>query len=527
MPTATVPGFIYDGYGRQAHWSGSGGTLHARTSEDDRLRPRPANHFSDYLALMAPWKYRELVSETRAIASRGLTRALLINRASYVSASNYAPQFYGSDDKYGETVLAALGDALKICNVRGGNYDWRATWRLSGPTRATDGSFFILLTSWGDTGWPALQVLEGHRIGQRDSGAGTVGATDAWTTIVAEDGSSTRRKGAYAGLKIFNGIIYNAVGTEVAYRVLAATPEEDEDISARDLVHVSRPQHFSGGRPAPELAAAVLDLAALDLAQTCQLDQQIIDAKLTLIETNASGKYDPSQAFATSRPPGATPAGTPTTIEERATTRYVKTGNDVKAYESDRPSDQWMNFDWRVGQRAAACLPWRIEMLDPSKLGGGATRAFQDQINTAIHDEYCVDAPAAARVLGYFVAKLAALKVVPQHAEWNKFGIAAPPWFEVDRASSKIDLEDVAAGRVPMSVLHARDGRTTAEVYNMRANAYELALEVQKKHPNVPLNIILGDLGLTAQRTGKFDNASGPESAISPDDESRKQPMNV
>lgn len=512
MPSTTVPGFIVDQFGRQAYWGG-GDVLHQRSRDDDRLRPRQPNHFADYIALLSPWRHQELSSECRAIASHGVTSALIDNKTSYVSSSNFAPEFYGSDAKYGSEVITALTDALKICNIRGPRYDWRTTWSLGVRHRATDGSYFVLLTTWGDTGWPAIQVLEGHRIGQRSGTAGIVKADDAWTNIVAEDGSTTRRKGAYAGLRIHNGVIYNAAGTEVAYRVLAATAAEDEDISARDMIHVARPTRHSEGRPAPEMATAILDFLAIDLAQTCQLDQQLIDAKLTLLESNATGKYDAAQAFS-GAPRANTASGSPVEMVERGMTRHYKTGNEIKAHQSARPSDQWMNFDWRVLSRASAAIRWRAEMLDPSKLGGVAGRAFQDQINTEIQAEFLIDAPAATRVLRYFNAKLTALKVVRKHEDWQKLGVAAPTYFEIDRASAKLDLEDVAAGRVSMSTLHKRDGSTAANVFAQNADTYELAkAEYEKRKGRVPFEMIMGDWGRAAARTGFYpqtDPAADP-----------------
>lgn len=526
MPSNTVPGFLVDAYGRQAVWTGGGGgVLHQRSSDDDRLRPRPANHFADYISLLSPSNYRELTSECRAIGSRGVTSALIDSKTSYVSSSGFAPQFTGSDSNYGAEVMVALKDALQICNIRGPRFDWRTTWGMGVRHRATDGSYFVLLTSWGDTGWPAIQVLEGHRIGQRDWFGGIVGANDAFTTLVAEDGSTTRVKGAYVGLRIYNGVIYNRAGTEVAYRVLGATKEKDEDISARDMIHVARPTRHSEGRPAPEMATAILDFLAIDLAQTCQLDQQIQDARINLIETNATGKYDEGMAFKSQRSPSATPAGTPTEVVERGMTRIVKSGFDVKAHEASRPSDQWMNFDWRVLSRASSAIRWSPYMLDPEKLGGVAGRAFQDQINTYVQDDFLVDAPAAIRVLRYFNAKLTQLGVVRKHAEWQKLTVAAPTYFEVDRASAKLDLEDVAAGRQSISTLHARDGTTSARVFAQNADAFELAeAEFAKRGGKVPIEFIRGDWGRTAQRTGEFQTGK-PQEEPAPDDQ--RKPLNV
>lgn len=492
----------------------AGAQLYQRTEDDDRLRPRPANHFADYIAMLNPYRFRELVSECRAIALRGLVPSVLESKADYVSASHYRPRFMGHDEAYGRAALAALEPALQICNLRGPQFNWRTTWRLSVPTRATDGAMYVLLTEWGDTGWPALQVLESHRIGSRQFGvSGIVGPDDAWTTLVADDGSTKRAKGVYVGMTIQNGHIFNDNGTVVAYRVLGATRDEDEDISARDIICVSRPKHFSEGRPAPDLAAPLFDFLAIDLAQTCQLDQQIQDARLSFIETTTSGRPDlASMAMGGGT---RTPAGTPTTIEERGMTRTIKSGHSLTPLESNRPSDQWMNFDERVSKRACGALRWRLEMLDPSALPrGSAVRAFQDQINTTIQDEFSIDAPCAARAVRYFIAKLTKLGVIPENPEWDKWQISPPPWFEVDRASARLDIEDVAAGRVSMSTLHARDGSTTAEVYMQRIAAHELALELQKQHPTVPLEVIIGDNGATATRTGfypQIDPLSEPD----------------
>lgn len=508
MPTAAILTFPWATAGHQSYpgSGGSTGVLYRRNADDDRLRPRPANHFGDYLALLSPQRYRELVSECRALATRGLTAALLENKADYIAASGFRPRFMGSDTKWGAVASAALEDALKIANIRGPRFDWRSSWRMAVPTRATDARFFVLLTKW-ETGWPALQFLEGHRVGQRDTNCCVVGKDDAYTTITNDSGQTSVARGVYAGLAIHNGVITNRTGTEVAFRVLGAKKEEDQDISARDLIHVANPQRYSEGTPVPDIAKALMDFLALDTAQTCQLDQQITDAMLTLIETNETGRQDPvlnDTGMATTKKAD----GTPMEVVSRNGVRYVKSGTGkLEPHKAERPSDQWMNFDARVAARAAAALRWRVEMLDPSKLGGSATRAFQDQINTLIMDEFSTIAPAAVRAVGYIVSCLISLKVIPASAEWMRWEIASPPWFEVDRASAKIDIEDVAAGRTAMSTLHARDAHTTREVYVARATAYEQALEIKEMHPSVPLEIIMGDLGRTAQRTGSFQTA--------------------
>jgi len=501
MPSATVPGFstILDARGNPIR-TGPTGTMYRRTDRDDALRPAPPNHFGDYIDLLAPRRAKQLISESRAIGTRGQPASLLEQKADYVAASDFRPTFLGTDANYGTTALPLLEDALKICNLRGWLFDWKTTWRLTIPAMATSGRVYVLLTTWPDTDYPALQILEAHRIGQRDDAKEKVEANDAYTTT--PDGS--RIRGAYRDLRIKNGIIYNPSGTEVAYRVLGPDPDgsEDQDISARDLFPVARPRSFSEGTTPPEIAAALFDFIGLELAQSAALTTQINDAKLTIVETNETGRADPNLELAGMAPKNLD--GTPTQLVDEGEWRYVKSGKGKLDFPAPtRPTDQWQNFDQRVHSRGAAGIRWRSEMLDPAALKAASNRALQDQINTLIRESFSTVSKGATRALGYIAAKLtgAPLNVLPLHAESRAWGIATPPWFEVDRASAKYDLDDVAAGRIAMSTLHERDGSSSMEVFTKRARVYLEAKAVAAK-TGVPLEIVLGDMGMTVQRTG-------------------------
>lgn len=509
MPSATVPGFatILDSRGNPMS-AGPSGTMYRRTERDDKLRPPPPNHYGDYIDLLAPRRAKQLISESRAIGTRGQPASLLEQKADYVAASDFRPTFLGTDANYGAIALPLLEDALKISNLRGWLFDWKTTWRLTIPAMATSGRVYVLLTTWPDTDYPALQILEAHRIGQRDDAEEKVKLNDAYTPT--PDGS--RIRGAYRDLRIRNGIIYNSVGTEVAYRVLGPDPDgaDDQDISARDLFPIARPRSFSEGTTPPEIAAALFDFIGLELAQSAALTSQINDAKLTVVETNETGRSDPNLELAGMAPKNLD--GTPTQLVDEGEWRYVKSGKGKLDFPAPtRPTDQWQNFDQRVHSRGAAGIRWRAEMLDPAALKAASNRALQDQINTLIRESFSTVAKGAGRALGYIAAKLTGspLNILPLHAESRAWGIASPPWFEVDRASAKYDLDDVAAGRIALSTLHERDGTTSMEVFTKRARVYLEAQAVAAK-TGVPLDIILGDMGMTVQRTGAPDSGPSP-----------------
>lgn len=452
-----MPSVILDAFGKPAQQMGGGGALYARTEADARLRPPKLWHFDDYISLLSSGRWRMLLSESRAVASRGLVSAAADQKADYVSASHWRPYFTGEDGEYGDEAEMLLEDTSALCCTRGPRFDWRTFWRIGVLSCISDGSFFVLLTSNAD-GWPLLQPIEAHRIGQRGGGGNTVMPGSAFTTIKKDDGTTDRITTPYEDLKIVNGVIYNKAGAEVAFRVLGPTPGEDEDISARDMIHVGAPRWFSEGRPIPQLAPALLDLMGVDLARTAQLDQQILDSRLTFVEKNATGKRDPVKDLV--NPPFTPPtnAGTMPEITERGAYRYVKANGDLSAHQSSRPSDQWMNFDMRTAATALAAIRWRIEMLDPAGMKGAATHAFMDQINTSIMNTFQDFRHAAKRANIYRVAKFTQIGVLPDHKEFLRWDITPPPEFVVDRNSMRSEIEAVRAGAESMPNLLRKGG---------------------------------------------------------------------
>lgn len=503
-----MPATILDAFGNPAvYFGGARGGLYERTQDDMRLRPPQANMFDDYISNLSPNRWRSLVSESRSIGSRGILSAALSQKADYVSGSHWRPYFTGQDSAYGEQAEELLEDTNSVCCTRGPRYDWRTLWRLGVLSAGPDGGFFVLLTE-SPSGWPLLQPLEAHRIGQRTFGTAYVTSDDAWTTIRKDDGGIDQVSTPYVGLKIVNGIIYNKAGAEVAYRVLGATPDEDEDVSARDMIHVAAPRWFSEGRPIPQIAPALLDLLGVDLARTCQLDQQIIHSKLTLIEKNETGRQDPINAMLN---PPATPqsrAGANPEVIERGGMRFVKNKGELTAHSSEVPSDQWMNYDMRMLASSIAAIGWRLEMLDPSALAGAATRAFQDQINTSILNCFEDMRHAVQRATRYRIAKFTKLGMLPVNKEFLKWNITPPPEFIVDRGAAKVDMELVRSGGDSMSNVHRRAGMRSKDVLNQQARYVYEKKQTAKKWSHNGIEVTPDELGTLAQPGDAMSNAA-------------------
>lgn len=439
---------LLDQFGRPANYtSPAPSNQRFKSTEDDRYRLARPKLVDDMARLLGRERYKALISDARWIAEAfPLVQEAVQQKAEYVSAAGWLPEFVGGDRRWGERSTRVLHDALAISDVRGELFDWDDQWELVGRLWDIDGGSFQVFTQT-ESGFPQLQNIEAHRVGQRMS-TPIVGPRDAYTWITDSPGATPRKVwGAYAGLRILNGIIYNSAGREVAYRVLGGSPDEDRDISARDMMHVCHPRWFSEGRPAPSIAYAVLDW--YDVKETREFERlaQKVSSALTLVETNETGQ-------APAIPPLGNGPATPKTNSEPqeqvlfgGLIRYVKNGGNLRAHESSRPSDGWQKFDRTIVAGAFYGMGWRIEMMDLSLLGGAGVRGFQDNINMKIAARHKRLKAFALRAVRRTVGRLILRGDLPESPEWAAWDIPAPPEFTVDAGrAQQADRDNIRAG---------------------------------------------------------------------------------
>lgn len=508
MPTGTVTGLIYDSRGNLMQQGTA--PAYQGPANSDGLRIVGPNLLGDWAAILRKSDWQQAIRDCRWLSEGySLISGAVRQKWEYVSASDWRPAFCGEDNEWGDEAEELLNEADKLASVRGPRFPFAKIFELGGQTWETDGGFFLLLTA-SDTGFPQFQALEAHRIGQRGFSEGLVKAGDAFSMKQDAAGRETRTDTAYVGLHIQNGIITNDAGMEVAYRVLGATKEEDEDITARDLWHVSNPKHFSENRPLGNIAHGILDFWDTREGRDSVKQQMIIDGRMTFIETTSTGSVDPVRGYLENgRGAPVLANGTPTEIIEKGHVRTVKSGNTLTAHETKRPSDQWMNLDRRVLTAAFYGMGWRYEMLDMDELGGAAARGFQDIINTTISGAFKAMRPYVIRARQYQVAKFIQrgdLKPSDQFLQWD---CPAPPEFTVDPSRSiKTDLEAVRAGAEAISDVHRRWGRSTKEVYTAAAKAELLRQSIAKAYGVDPDR--LGNLNVPGQLPSGAVNPAAP-----------------
>ena len=459
---------IVDQFGRPAY--ATSGKLYESPGDSGYRLSRPRLD-KDIWQLVNSNRHRAMISDCRYIriafpVVEGATR----QKANYVHASGWQPQFSGEDEEWGIEAEKVTRDADRIISVRGPLYDWNRIWKIGGMMWDTDGDWFLLLSE--RNGFPRLQTLEAHRVGSRMKG----------DLVVA---------GKYKGSRILNGIIYNGAGQEMAYNVLGSSPEQDRQISANDMIRIADPSWFSESRMMPRIAYPILDWYDIKETRNYEKIAQKANSALTMVESNESGKRNVNLPLGNMIPGGgegeSQSEGGPSPsvdILEGGLIRYVKSGSgSIHAHESSRPSQQWQNFDATLLAGAFYGMGWRIEMMDLSKLNGVGVRGFQDNINRTIMSEWEAMEPIVRRVHLWKTAKLIKAGLLRESQEWWKWTFTPPAEFRVDAGrSSQSDREDLRAGTQTHPQVLRKNGRNPREHLEEEALYVKMKRRIAKKH---------------------------------------------
>lgn len=406
----------------------------------------------DLLDLMSRNKSLLLRNDARYIyTSNSTVSGAVKQKASKVYGDSWRFQSHSEDEEFAKAVEADLESIDALIDIRGQQYSFRRNVKIESKALDVDGDFFVLLTE-GNNGFPRLQWIEAHRVGQLP-----------WTN---ED---RVQDGPYKGLKIKNGIIYNDYAAEVAYRVINNDGETFRDISARDMIHVMDTDWFSQGRGIPSIASGMLDWYDLAEVRDYEKIAQKVNAALTLKESNDTGKADIGARLINGQG-GASNAPFKSQLLAGGTIRYLKNSARLESHESNRPSEGFLKFSDKIEAGAFLGMEWRREMLDSSAVGGAGVRAFQRDINDAINDRVELLARFRKRMALYVIAKRAKQGIYTLPQDWWKCSFTKPREFTVDDSNArKADREDLRAGLVSENDILARRGHDPIEYTRKKA----------------------------------------------------------
>ena len=250
-----------------------------------------------------------------------------------------------------------------------------------------------------ETGYPQIQTIPAHRIGQRDQCEEKI------------------REGKYKGYRISHGVIYNRQGGPIAYRFLGDTAAEDEDIPADRLILFFDPEWDDQPRGIPVFSHALNDIRDADQSEDWERLAQLINSSIVLLETNESGGLD---ANAPGTLLGGQDSESASITQEQfdgGMTRYYKagTGGKLEAHTASRPGADWETFQDRIARKSLQGV-WPYSLVwKPDGMNGVQERSVIEDARALIRDRQDLLEANARRIIGYAVSKAMKLGILPAY----------------------------------------------------------------------------------------------------------------
>lgn len=419
-----------------------------------KYRPR-LNVIGDTKHTQTAYDRRDQIKFARGLfASMTDLGGALLSKASWCVSSGFSPVYTGTNKEWGDTVENwLLSSFYPVCNVLGPNFDFRTTLTLSSLSIDVDGDSGLLLTTTR-SGFPQIQLIASHRIGQR---------TD----------EETVESGRFSGYDIADGIIYNDAGRAIGYRVLGDDADDDVDISAASLQLLYEPEWSDqAGHGISRIARSTLDW--LDIQDINEYTKRSIKIASTigLIHTTETGTPDVSAGFVGASEDAVGTVITPNNLQleyvRGGEIYYMKagTGEDIKPMTDERPSQNSADFMDRIQRRALFAVGWPVELLDPSKVGGASVRLIQDLARKTVVSRQITLERRARWIVNYAVAKAMNTGLIPQNnTDWYSWNFTKAGVLSVDNGNElQADREGYKLGTNTLADLSSKGGKDWYEL---------------------------------------------------------------
>ena len=482
--------------GSSQHWRVGASEFYPGGRNDQR-RFNNRNLAQDIADMMSANRHRMMLGDSRYIyQSFSSIAGAVKQKANYVYGGSWRLQSLSSDPEFAQAVEEDFKRLDYNFDIRGSNFSLRKNvWRAS-KLLDVDGDFFVILTEEQDTGFPKLQFLESHKIG--DWG-------EVHNGYIADGGP-------YKGKRILTGVIVDDYMSPIAYRVKDDTQAGGyQDLPANSVVHFADMEWFSQGRGTPSVAAAILDWYDLSETRDAQKTKQKINSILTLIESTESGMRDIGRnALGIGGGTGALA----TQYMDSGMIRIIKNGSSLKPHTANDPPDGWMKFTQLVEQSAFYALGWRREMLDSSGVGGAGVRGFMADVNKSIASRIEVLENGYRRCAQYIIAKRAKTGSYNLPEDWWKITFSKPPEFTVDEGRMrKADLDDLRAGVITANDIVERRGQNYEDVIKQRAKELAYLKEIAEEygHEVSELSILTQPGDIVPEQTDNTNNEQEDE----------------
>jgi lambda family phage portal protein len=364
-------------------------------------------------------------------------RGLVNEKARYSVGSGIRPQARSGDEAWDLAAETFFEQWSRVADLQG-RYTWREMQRIASIAIDRDGEVFFRATAHA-TGYPALQLILAHRIG------------DARSSIY-EPSNPTAREG---GQNIIDGVVVNPQLRPIFYRYLMGDGIDPsarfEDIPAQQLIHVGEASQGDELRYVTPLAPSINHLR--DVGDAVGFEKMAIKISSYIALAIKSSNPQGADFFGESTASVNAQDNSEVTVESLGNAGgaipRLGMGEDLISWTSNRPSQNFREFCDVLLREVCLNLgvPWEFAAR-PAEAGGAALRAVLvraqrtfEQRQALLIDRLC------SRVWAHVITIGMQRGLIPQNDNWFKVEWQRPAAASVDYGrEAAANLNDVRSG---------------------------------------------------------------------------------
>ena len=312
--------------------------------------------------------------------------------------------YTGTNHAWGEAFEDFINHQwMPNANIRGPQYDFKRSLKLSGLAWDVDGDDAMVLTETAN-GFPQIAFYPATKIA---SAVSNFGARSSQFV----DG------GQFDGAKLFDGVIYDRNSRIIGLRIVA----EDgtfSDVSAYNADLAYEPTWHDQGRGIPRVIVSLLKWLNLDDIDTFIQRSMKRAASVGVIVKNAEGEAAIGNELVAGQEvldTGQTPIDGSAVTDRQVAYEEIEggemyylsasEGEEMTPLHFKNPHPNSEAFITRITRSAMASVGWHIELLDMGSTSKAPTRMLCDLANQNIWARQCTAYRRWRRAIAYATAK--------------------------------------------------------------------------------------------------------------------------
>ena len=405
-------------------------------------------------------------------------RGLVNEKARYSVGSGIRPQARSGDETWDLAAETFFEQWSRVADLQG-RYTWREMQRIASIAIDRDGEVFFRATAQ-TTGYPALQLILAHRIG------------DARSSIY-EPSNPAAREG---GQNVIDGVVVNPQLRPIFYRYLMGDGIDPsarfEDIPAQQLIHVGEASQGDELRYVTPLAPSINHLR--DVGDAVGFEKMAIKISSYIALAIKSSNPQGADFFGEATHSVNSQDNSEVTVESLGNAGgaipRLGMGEDLISWTSNRPSQNFREFCDVLLREVCLNLgvPWEFAAR-PAEAGGAALRAVLvraqrtfEQRQALLIDRLC------SRVWAHVITIGMQRGLIPQNDNWFKVDWQRPAAASVDYGrEAAANLNDVRSGLRTYSEDYSERGLEWKDQLRQRATEAKYLAELAAEfnlHPD-------------------------------------------